>query len=107
MQAASVVPQAYRILPEALVHPVAWGLPFVEVAVAALRITLKCAIPDMTFSQLGVDRLRFFLTGPTNQTLPLYELLGGHVMSVAFADSAADTNPVIVPANQVQPCHAG
>ena len=32
-------------------------------AVAALRITLKCAMPDMTVSQLGVDRLRFFLQG--------------------------------------------
>jgi hypothetical protein len=25
--------RAYRILPEALVHPAAWGLPFVELAV--------------------------------------------------------------------------
>jgi len=71
--------------------------------VAALRITLKCLMPDMTFAQLGVDRLRFFLQGPSNQTLPLYELLGGHVLSVAFADSAIDPNPVIVPAQVVQP----
>src|SRR5579863_9170700 len=59
------------------------GLPIVAPAnpaaagaVAALRITLKCAMPDMTFAQLGVDRLRFFLQGPSNQTLPLYELMG-------------------------------
>ncbi len=63
-------------------------------AVAALRITLKCAVPEMTFAQLEVDRLRFFLQGPSNQTLPLYELLGGHVLSVAFADSAVDANQV-------------
>ena len=69
------------------------GLPIVAPAnpaatgaVAALRITLKCAVPEMTFAQLEVDRLRFFLQGPSNQTLPLYELLGGHVLSVAFAD---------------------
>ncbi len=86
------------------------GLPIVAPAnpaatgaVAALRITLKCAMPEMTFAQLGVDRLRFFLQGPSNQTLPLYELLGGHVLSVAFADSATDANPVIVPATSVQP----
>jgi uncharacterized membrane protein YphA (DoxX/SURF4 family) len=30
--------RAYRILPEALVHPAAWGLPFVELAVAALLL---------------------------------------------------------------------
>lgn len=86
------------------------GLPIVAPAnpaatgaVAALRITLKCAVPEMTFAQLEVDRLRFFLQGPSNQTLPLYELLGGHVLSVAFADQAADANPVIVPATSVQP----
>jgi uncharacterized membrane protein YphA (DoxX/SURF4 family) len=28
--------RAYRILPESLVHPAAWGLPFVELAVAVL-----------------------------------------------------------------------
>jgi uncharacterized membrane protein YphA (DoxX/SURF4 family) len=30
--------RAYRILPEALVHPAAWGLPFLELAVAALLL---------------------------------------------------------------------
>ncbi len=86
------------------------GLPIVAPAnpaaagaVAALRITLKCTMPDMTFTQLGVDRLRFFLQGPSNQTLPLYELLGSHVLSVAFADTATDANPVIVPARVVEP----
>ncbi len=77
--------------------------PAASGAVAALRISLKCAVPDMTFGQLGVDRLRFFLHGPSNQTLPLYELLGGHVLSVAFADTATDPNPVIVPHDMVRP----
>ena len=86
------------------------GLPIVAPAnpaaagaVAALRITLKCSSPDVTFSQLGVDRLRFFLQGPSNQTLPLYELLGGHVLSVAFADNPTDPTPVIVTKDAVQP----
>ena len=59
------------------------GLPIVAPANPAaagaagvLRITLKCASPEATFTQLGVDRLRFFLRGPTNQALALYELLG-------------------------------
>jgi len=30
--------RAYRLLPEALVRPVAWGLPFLELAVAALLL---------------------------------------------------------------------
>ncbi|MSP00682.1 MAG: type VI secretion system baseplate subunit TssF [Acetobacteraceae bacterium] len=85
------------------------GLPIVAPAnpaalgaVSALRITLKCLVPDVSFAQLGVDRLRFFLQGASNQTLPLYELLCGHTLSVAFADSATDPNPVIVPATNVQ-----
>ena len=57
----------------------------------------------MTFTQLGVDRLRFFLRGPANQTLALYELLGAHAISVAFADNAVDPAPVIVPATAIEP----
>ena len=72
-------------------------------AAGVLRITLKCLAPDATFNKLGVDRLRFFLRGPANQTLPLYELLCGHAISVAFADSAVDAAPVVVPANSIVP----
>ena len=49
-------------------------------AMAVLRITLKCGSSDGTFNQLGVDQLRFFLRGPSNQTLPLYELLCAHAI---------------------------
>ncbi|MGD0106751.1 MAG: type VI secretion system baseplate subunit TssF [Rhodopila sp.] len=72
-------------------------------AAAVLRITLKCMAEDVTFTQLGVDRLRFFLRGPANQTLPLYELLGAHVVSVAYADTAVDVAPVIVPRGAITP----
>jgi type VI secretion system protein ImpG len=74
---------------------------------SVLRITLRCKKPDMTFARLGVDRLRFFLPGLPSQTLPLYELLGGHVLSIAFSDTATDSNPVIVPARFVQPAGFG
>jgi type VI secretion system protein ImpG len=86
------------------------GLPIVAPANPAaggaagvLRITLKCLSPDTTFNQLGVDRLRFFLRGPTTQTLQLYELLCAHAISVAYADTAVDTAPVIVPGNSIGP----
>jgi type VI secretion system protein ImpG len=86
------------------------GLPIVAPAnqsaagaVGLLRITLKCASPEATFTKLGVDRLRFFLRGPANQTLALYELLGAHAISIAYADSAADPAPVIVPASAIEP----
>ncbi len=76
-------------------------------AAGLLRITLKCSMPDVTFAQLGVDRLRFFLRGPANQTLPLYELLGAHAISVAYADSATDPQPVIVSPRSIEPAGFG
>jgi uncharacterized membrane protein YphA (DoxX/SURF4 family) len=35
---AAIAVRAYRILPEVLVKPVAWGLPFLEIAIAVLLI---------------------------------------------------------------------
>jgi type VI secretion system protein ImpG len=86
------------------------GLPIVAPANPAaagaaglLRITLKCVSPDVSFTQLGIDRLRFFLRGPANQTLALYELLGAHAISIAYADSAVDPQPVVVPGSAIEP----
>jgi type VI secretion system protein ImpG len=72
-------------------------------AVAVLRIALKCAAPTGSFAQLGVDRLRFFLRGAANISLPLYELLCGHVLSVAYADGPTETAPVVVPRDSIVP----
>ena len=86
------------------------GLPLVAPAnaaapgaVAVLRVTLRCASPEATFTQLGVDRLRFFLRGAANVVLPLYELLCAHAVSVAYADGPADPAPVILPPSVIRP----
>jgi type VI secretion system protein ImpG len=92
--------EAVRLSGQPLVAP---PNPVAAGAAAVLRITLSCMVPDVTFSQLGLDRLRFFLRGQANQTSPLYELLGGHVVSVAYADTAVDPAPVIVPPTAIQP----
>ncbi len=62
---------------------------------ACLRISLRCAEPDKTFAQLGVDRLRFFLRGAGAASL--MELLMAHAVSVALADGPDDAQPVILP----------
>jgi type VI secretion system protein ImpG len=77
--------------------------PLAAGAVAVLRITLKCTAADCTFTRLGVDRLRFFLRGAPNVTLPLYELLCAHAVSVAYADSASDPAPVVLPGDAIEP----
>ena len=107
---ASAPPRRVTLWPIEVENVRLSGLPLVAPAnppaagaVGVLRITLKCASPEATFTQLGVDRLRFFLRGPANQTLALYELLGAHAISVAYADSAVDPAPVIVPATAIEP----
>jgi type VI secretion system protein ImpG len=77
--------------------------PLAPGATAVLRITLKCLGKDATFAGLGVDRLRFFLRGTGNVTLPLYELLCAHTISIAYADGPTDPAPVIVPAAALEP----
>ena len=77
--------------------------PLAPGAVSALRITLKCRTADVNFAQLGVDRLRFFLRGAANVTLPLYELLCAHALSVAYAEGPSDPSPVVLPADVIEP----
>jgi type VI secretion system protein ImpG len=72
-------------------------------AVACLRIGLRCAAPEMTFAQLGVDRLRFFLRGASG--VALLEQLMAHAVSVAVADGVADAHPVILSPGVLQ--HVG
>lgn len=76
-------------------------------AAAVLRITLQCTSPEMTFGELGVDRLRFFLRGAPSVSLPLYELLCGHTLGVAYADGPADPAPVLLPSDVIQPVGFG
>jgi type VI secretion system protein ImpG len=68
-----------------------------------LRIALRCSDPATTFEALGLDRLRFALRGGRSVALPLYELLCGHVVGVAFADGPSDPRPAQRPASAVQP----
>lgn len=65
-------------------------------AVAVLRIVLQCSASDMTFAQLGPDRIRFYLRGGGQRASGLYELLTNNTVSVALADSPADPTPVIL-----------
>jgi type VI secretion system protein ImpG len=76
-------------------------------AAAVLRIALRCAAPDMTFAELGVDRLRLFLRATPAVSLPLYELLCGHALGVAYADGPADPAPVLLPPEVIVPVGFG
>jgi type VI secretion system protein ImpG len=77
--------------------------PLATGAAGVLRIALRCANSEATFSALGVDRLRFFIRGAATTALPLYELICAHAVSVAFADGVMDQSPVIVPPSVIEP----
>jgi type VI secretion system protein ImpG len=65
-------------------------------AVGVLRLSLSVTTPQITMTDLGLDRVRFFLHGESRTTQILYELILGGTVSVALADSAVDEQPVIL-----------
>ena len=78
-------------------HPKAQG------ARSSLRVTLRVANPETTFADLEPASLRFFLRGPLEQTLALYELLCGHLVGVALADGPNDDRPTFLPPTVLEP----
>jgi type VI secretion system protein ImpG len=72
-------------------------------ATACLRLIFRCAQPEQTFSNLGVDRLRLFLSGESHEAFSLYEMLVNEALSVALADTPEDRAPVILGPEAIQP----
>jgi type VI secretion system protein ImpG len=77
------------------VNPIAGG------AVSCLRLTLKGLSPEVTFTKLGVERIRLFLRGAT--AAALHELLCAHAISVGYADGPSDPKPVILGPEAIEP----
>lgn len=63
-------------------------------AVAALRMQFEC-LAGMTFGQLELDRLRFYLHGAPDVVPRLYELLFNHAVQVVFRP--LDAAPRVTP----------
>jgi type VI secretion system protein ImpG len=78
----------------------AW--PGMTGARSSLRIVLRTADPEASFAELGVDRLRFFLRGPFEQSLPLHEMLCAHVLGVALADGPNDARPTLLAKSKIE-----
>jgi type VI secretion system protein ImpG len=72
-------------------------------AKAVLRLTLTCTAPGQTFGSLGIDRLRFFLSGGPDLTYRLHDLLLNHVTGIALATDAHDPNVVEIGAAHLCP----
>jgi type VI secretion system protein ImpG len=68
---------------------------------AVLRLRLRAR--GTTFSRLTLERLAFFLDGPSQVTWHLYELLSRSVLRVALLPDGASGEPLLQPAKAVRP----
>ncbi|MGH7074980.1 MAG: type VI secretion system baseplate subunit TssF [Stellaceae bacterium] len=77
--------------------------PLAPGAMATLQLALSCISPDMTFTRLGIDRLRFFIRGQPQTAFTLYEMLFNNTVSIALAETTTDNAPVLLPADAIKP----
>ena len=76
-------------------------------AVAALRVELKC-LPGVTFGQLDLSTLRFFLKGLNSLVYPLYELLGKNRRDLLIRETGvAKPKSITIAADALQPAGFG
>lgn len=72
-------------------------------AKAVARVQLDCWSDKVTFAQLQLDSLRFFLHGPPQYIHDLYEAILNHTLGVAIGKSPGDHEAVLLPPSAIQP----
>ncbi len=77
-------------------------------AVGALRVELEC-LPDVTFEDLEMDRLRVHLRAESGLAATLYELLLNNCVSILLRDPDArpGKEPVVLPPSALEPVGFG
>jgi type VI secretion system protein ImpG len=73
------------------------GSPHSSEAVAAIAIKLRCLSSELKFGELSARVLRFYLGGLPQHTQQLYELLFNATLDIAIANTARDSEPLILP----------
>jgi len=76
---------------------------FTASSAAVLQLSLQCFSPQMTFAQLPLQKLRFYLKGQSQFTYDVYELLLNNALGVAVANAAGDTQPVVLDRAHIHP----
>ncbi|MFT6986133.1 MAG: type VI secretion system protein ImpG [Psychromonas sp.] len=72
-------------------------------AESVLKISLKTFSKELNFSDLGVDKLRFYLKGQPQHINPLYQMLLNDCNRTILAASEHDTQPIDIGPNAIQP----
>ncbi len=76
-------------------------------AVLALRVELQ-GYPDVTFSKLQLNTLRFHLNGDSNLVSTLYELLSNNCVQIVVRETGPNPKrPVVLPADSLRPVGFG
>jgi type VI secretion system protein ImpG len=109
------VPCKFRTCYDTTIWPVRvvgarWAAPYElsppirsTAAVGAVRLELEC-LPDVDFSSLGLERLRFYLDAETNLASTLYELLLNNCVQILLRDASPNStvDPVILPGSALR-----
>ncbi|MGH7201271.1 MAG: type VI secretion system baseplate subunit TssF, partial [Planctomycetaceae bacterium] len=72
-------------------------------AAAVLRLVIECDSDQMTFKELELDRLRFFLRGQSQYVAELYETLLNHTLGIAIAAGETDRAAVLLENDALRP----
>jgi len=75
---------------------------FPELADVATVLRIRLVSRGAPFSELALDRLRFYLAGDSRVVATLYDLLAGHVRRVAVLPDRLST-PIFLPEDAVAP----
>lgn len=65
-------------------------------AATCLRISLRTAVPDLTFAETGLDRLRLHMRGSPLLATGLHALLATACLGIALADGPGDPAPTLI-----------
>lgn len=77
-------------------HPVvAPSSPFTD-TVGCLHISLQTLDKKKTFQDIGLKKIRFYLSASWSHAVALYELLGNNISGIALARHAFDKAPVFL-----------
>jgi type VI secretion system protein ImpG len=74
-----------------------------ESAVAVLRLHLQTFADELTFSQLKLEKLRFYLNGQAQHVLALYEMLFNNTVEVTLSSAIDDPQPVLLGKESILP----
>ncbi len=83
------------------------SLRAVDAAQACLRLRLECLQEGATFTDLALDRVRFFISAEPRLSHVLYELIMNNTIGVVFADHQNDGAPVLAGPGALSPVGFG